>query len=167
MLLTRSPLTSLRSIRKLRLVLSVRLACVRHAASVRPEPGSNSPLYLWSFASSVLLLCLLCAVFPLLDGAERFLISLLIFRFCSVFLYWHVSSYCLVFNDQRYFVLLVSLRRLLELYRLYFPLSTAFVTLFYLFSCINFKKCKKIRASPLLELAYSISSHTIHLLLVS
>ena len=22
----------------------VRLACVRHAASVRPEPGSNSPL---------------------------------------------------------------------------------------------------------------------------
>jgi hypothetical protein len=23
---------------------SVRLACVKHAASVRPEPGSNSPL---------------------------------------------------------------------------------------------------------------------------
>ena len=23
-----------------------RLACVRHAASVRPEPGSNSPLYI-------------------------------------------------------------------------------------------------------------------------
>jgi hypothetical protein len=39
-LLTRSPLT-------LRLycyfLVSVRLACVRHAASVRPEPGSNSP----------------------------------------------------------------------------------------------------------------------------
>jgi hypothetical protein len=37
-LLTRSPLVySRRS-------LTVRLACVKHAASVRPEPGSNSPL---------------------------------------------------------------------------------------------------------------------------
>ena len=37
-LLTRSPLEySRRS-------LSARLACVKHAASVRPEPGSNSPL---------------------------------------------------------------------------------------------------------------------------
>ena len=35
-LLTRSPLTR----------RSVRLACVKHAASVRPEPGSNSPLSL-------------------------------------------------------------------------------------------------------------------------
>ena len=32
---TRSPLTLLR--------MSVRLACIRHAASVHPEPGSNSP----------------------------------------------------------------------------------------------------------------------------
>ena len=35
-----------------------RLACVRHAASVRPEPGSNSPLYykriFWSLISQVL-----------------------------------------------------------------------------------------------------------------
>ncbi len=36
-LLTRSPLEYLRR------DLSVRLACVKHAASVRPEPGSNSP----------------------------------------------------------------------------------------------------------------------------
>ena len=35
MLLTRSPLTVL--------LQSVRLACIRHAASVHPEPGSNSP----------------------------------------------------------------------------------------------------------------------------
>ena len=27
-------------------ISSVRLACVKHAASVRPEPGSNSPRYL-------------------------------------------------------------------------------------------------------------------------
>ena len=37
MLLTRSPLSTGRS------QLLVRLACIRHAASVYPEPGSNSP----------------------------------------------------------------------------------------------------------------------------
>ena len=37
-LLTRSPL----NFQKQALKSSVRLACVRHAASVRPEPGSNS-----------------------------------------------------------------------------------------------------------------------------
>ena len=36
-LLTRSPLIHTRR------CFSVRLACVKHAASVRPEPGSNSP----------------------------------------------------------------------------------------------------------------------------
>src|SRR3712207_4026846 len=36
-LLTRSPLIPHRS------RITVRLACVKHAASVRPEPGSNSP----------------------------------------------------------------------------------------------------------------------------
>src|SRR5256885_16696899 len=36
-LLTRSPLIPTRK------WISVRLACVKHAASVRPEPGSNSP----------------------------------------------------------------------------------------------------------------------------
>ena len=39
MLLTRSPLTTPQQAEK----QSVRLACVKHAASVRPEPGSNSP----------------------------------------------------------------------------------------------------------------------------
>ena len=39
-LLTRSPLGLLRCKHQMDLV---RLACVRHAASVRPEPGSNSP----------------------------------------------------------------------------------------------------------------------------
>ena len=39
------------SIRKLPLVKTVRLACVKHAASVRPEPGSNSPLNILSSVS--------------------------------------------------------------------------------------------------------------------
>lgn len=39
-LLTRSPLLTQEQAPK----ITVRLACVKHAASVRPEPGSNSPL---------------------------------------------------------------------------------------------------------------------------
>ena len=41
-LLTRSPLIT----QEQALEITVRLACVKHAASVRPEPGSNSPLML-------------------------------------------------------------------------------------------------------------------------
>ena len=41
-LLTRPPLSLSRSVRKLHKTNSVRLACVKHAASVHPEPGSNS-----------------------------------------------------------------------------------------------------------------------------
>jgi hypothetical protein len=44
-LLTRSPLFHLRR------GIFVRLACVKHAASVRPEPGSNSP-FMFFFANS-------------------------------------------------------------------------------------------------------------------
>ena len=42
MLLTRSPLSRDRSL------LRARLACVKHAASVHSEPGSNSPLKVFS-----------------------------------------------------------------------------------------------------------------------
>ena len=41
-LLTRPPLSQITSIRRLQLSDSARLACVKHAASVHPEPGSNS-----------------------------------------------------------------------------------------------------------------------------
>ena len=44
MLLTRSPLEYPQQAAG----LSVRLACVKHAASVRPEPGSNSPQKIFS-----------------------------------------------------------------------------------------------------------------------
>ena len=42
-LLTRPPLMYLRR------DLIVRLACIKHTASVRPEPGSNSPLSIYIF----------------------------------------------------------------------------------------------------------------------
>ena len=48
---------------------SVRLACVKHAASVRPEPGSNSPinLLLESLNGSIIIFSLKEIVF----GAEN------------------------------------------------------------------------------------------------
>ena len=46
-LLTRSPLGHLRTNTK----GLVRLACIRHAASVHPEPGSNSPQKIFTLAS--------------------------------------------------------------------------------------------------------------------
>ena len=45
-LLTRSPLFFQRICRSFIKERTVRLACIRHTASVRPEPGSNSPWYL-------------------------------------------------------------------------------------------------------------------------
>ena len=68
-LLTRPPLSLLRSIRRLPLANSVRLECVMHAASVHPEPGSNSRIicinssllrcnYHSSFFSSFFYFCL-------------------------------------------------------------------------------------------------------------
>ena len=61
-LLTRPPLSSTSLGRSLDPKSSVRLACVRHAASVRPEPGSNSqqmvfkePKFLKSFIKYLLL----------------------------------------------------------------------------------------------------------------
>ena len=52
-LLTRPPLTVFPSIRKLPVTQSVRLACVKHAASVHPEPGSNSHVDSFSPASFI------------------------------------------------------------------------------------------------------------------
>ena len=48
-LLTRPPLIPSTSPRRVRMTSCARLACIRHAASVRPEPGSNSHLILFSF----------------------------------------------------------------------------------------------------------------------
>ena len=50
MLLTRPPLTSeVQALRRF-----ARLACIRHAASVRPEPGSNSHERFMSFDKLVI-----------------------------------------------------------------------------------------------------------------
>ena len=63
-LLTRSPLIFRRRF--------VRLACIRHAASVHPEPGSNSPL---SFYLSQTISCLFSSSFFLFDVCSLILFS--------------------------------------------------------------------------------------------
>ena len=62
-------LTCYSPVRHSRIATCVRLACIRHAASVYPEPGSNSPWSLFLvFSTSSFFLCLLfvsviCSVF--------------------------------------------------------------------------------------------------------
>ena len=53
--------------------ISVRLACVRHAASVRPEPGSNSPIK--SIASSLRRLLTFHRALMALEFRPVFLVS--------------------------------------------------------------------------------------------
>ena len=71
-LLTHPPLALLNSYRSIPLTLLARLACIRHAASVRPEPGSNSHFlnvclnvcsFVPRFASRIYLLAKLTSLF--------------------------------------------------------------------------------------------------------
>ena len=55
-LLTRPPLSYYKSTRRSQHNNSVRLACVRHAASVHPEPGSNSQFIIRSGQNHLLTL---------------------------------------------------------------------------------------------------------------
>ena len=106
-LLTRSPLGHLEQA----LLDLVRLACIRHAASVHPEPGSNSPFD--CLFSSFLTLCFQ-ASFLFLSG-----------RLASFFLNWRF-----LFSFQRSSLLSASARLY---YHLFFLSSTTFLHFFYLF----------------------------------
>ena len=64
-------------------ISSVRLACVRHAASVHPEPGSNSLVYFILPASSDADILLNCSLFQ--ASYLCFLVSL----HCVFFVYAH------------------------------------------------------------------------------
>ena len=88
-LLTRSPLETRRSL--------VRLACIRHAASVHPEPGSNSP-------------------FDSLFISLTF-VSFILFNWRLLF------NFYLVFKDLSY---LAPSQGAVLYYQLYLPLSNTF-----------------------------------------
>ena len=62
----------------------VRLACVRHAASVYPEPGSNSPSSLYeNLSSEVLTFCVMTSLVTLTGSnvTNWFLTTLQLFKF--------------------------------------------------------------------------------------
>ena len=70
--------------------LTVRLACVKHAASVRPEPGSNSPYLIYEEPLGSFLLCF----------CLRFTEGLLLFRILAdTFIRLFNSFHCSVFKE--------------------------------------------------------------------
>ena len=84
-LLTRSPLSLFGS--KLPKDF-VRLACIRHAASVHPEPGSNSPVDMTQNVTNVM-----------------------IFVFLVRFISFEIDVSCLVFKDRNVFLFLRLVQR--------------------------------------------------------
>ena len=110
-LLTRPPLEYQPSIRKLPIGILVRLACVKHAASVRPEPGSNSDVQSFIRTSKSLRIKLAKAR-SLLPKTRRFTLRILtvkqlvqIFDLTKLVCLWQTCKpkgfptlYCLVFS---------------------------------------------------------------------
>ena len=109
---------------------AVRLACVRHAASVRPEPGSNSPKKVCLALSPNLLKKFFWAsyleLYSNLKGSH-----------------FGVFVYCLIFKDH-------SLRPFLSTANYILPSSTAPVKGFLFFIFLNFKFCTALMASFIL-----------------
>ena len=90
-LLTRPPLSIFRK------TYFVRLACVRHAASVRPEPGSNSRLiFLLKITHSIIYLSLLLLFCSFLLELSKVSYAVLLSRFlpslATAWLVYHIST---------------------------------------------------------------------------
>ena len=140
-LLTRPPLTQDRS------PLSVRLECVRHAASVHPEPGSNSRNILYTvLADYIPVLSSFCSA--LLLFCKSFIFSLesrvpctSVYNFLSTFyfvlslalIYFYMMC-CSIFKDQTSLGLPSSVppfsRTACTLYHLSLLLSSGFLKFF-------------------------------------
>ena len=102
-LLTRPPLSYLNASRRINQNNSVRLECVMHAASVHPEPGSNSRNHCIKTQTCV---CGSIAFEFLLLALYFCLSSILILRivrdpFAHTFICFVLLSCCSIFKDQR------------------------------------------------------------------
>ena len=134
-LLTRPPLGILKSIRKLQSKYLVRLACVRHAASVHPEPGSNSHVKM-VFVSCQFYL----ALFTVNSG------SFSIFRLICLFLNFSenlgIFRVALLFICQRsvFLSLLLFSAATLISYHDRFRLSTTFLKTFFVLKSFRFSR---------------------------
>ena len=98
-LLTHPPLASNKSPRRDPWIQLARLACIRHAASVRPEPGSNS-----HFENELFLICsrLLLANWLRLFVWIQVNLNPHTAKLCSVF---KVPTCCLPFGDATFYIL--------------------------------------------------------------
>ena len=64
----------------------VRLACVKHTASIRPEPGSNSPVrFFQKFSVSLKLLRLKKKTFVLFEVFSK--------RYCDCFIFLNIPKF--------------------------------------------------------------------------
>ena len=115
-LLTRPPLEYQPSGRNLPFDIPARLACVKHAASVRPEPGSNSDVQS--------LTCLPVSVHRLAK-ADQLQPSSKRFTHSNLTVSCTFSFLCIVFKDR-----VPQSRQRLGLYHISHSLSTPFFTFF-------------------------------------
>ena len=129
-LLTRPPLSIRNASRRINLKCSVRLECVMHAASVHPEPGSNSrkmfiisKVSLGYNSSSYFFL----ASFTLLSIYSLVLTRSALAYFCFVLL-----SCCSIFNDRSAIPQLPP-RDSLTIIPHHFPFVNTFFEIFFVF----------------------------------
>ena len=129
-LLTRPPLEYQPSGRNLPINIPARLACVKHAASVRPEPGSNSDVQSLS--------CLISASEPTRQSQSLFLIQQAFHSFESDCFLYSLSSLSVSFS--RIVPPLSTFHRRsrqhMGLYHIPSPLSTPFFDFFYSFTLL-------------------------------
>ena len=92
-LLTRPPLELQLPSRRISTIIPARLACVKHAASVRPEPGSNSDVQSFILSSPTLKTGSPKPI-PQLSSNKRFTLPNLTVS-CTMI------SLCIVFKDRR------------------------------------------------------------------
>ena len=138
---------------------SVRLACLRHAASVHPEPGSNSPK---KFVSLFFSLTLWINVLLSFQRSFCFLRESTINIpnvFTQVNTFFTLFSFFYIFFIFVFFMYQIS-NKVTLIYHFYYPLSICFFHFFLLFIstlllyCWLYKKAKKKLATTYLRLHY-------------
>ena len=108
----------------------VRLACIRHAASVHPEPGSNSP-------------------FDMTQNVTNVMIFVFLVRFIS----FEIDVSCLVFKDRNVFRFLRLVQRSYIIPNILPPVNAFFIFFsFFYRNCYNIteKDTNKAFSKPLL-----------------
>ena len=135
-LLTHPPLASNKSSRRNLWIQLARLACIRHAASVRPEPGSNSQFENWALFNLLQIICLR------IDFAYLFESNNVWPAHCETLFSFQSTNLCL--SDATFYILLACLN---------------LVNKFLIFSFCLRETCLSHAATNISILAFSDSSN--------